>query len=270
MKLSIGGIAAIVAVCLGLGLGPAAFGGTAEGRAALQAGDFATALRELGAAARGGDPGAQNLYATMLKDGRGLGAPDGAAAVAWYRRAAEAGNVDAELNLGYMLFHGEGAPRDRETGLRWYEKAADAGLPAAQYNVAKVYWDADGVPRDPDRARKLFQAAAEQGLPEAQFGLGVALLNAPEPDAAAAFNWFSRAARQGEGPASAKLAGMYLLGKGIDKDPVAAQTWALIGEAAGDPLAAQLRMKLETDLTPEQNAQARAQAAAFRPRPEHP
>jgi hypothetical protein len=63
---------------------------------------------------------------------------------------------------------------------------------------------------------------------------------------------------------------MYLLGKGVAKDPVAAQTWALIGEAAGDPLAAQLRMKLENDLTPEQNARARTQAAAYRPRPERP
>ncbi len=270
MKRRIGGFSAIAAVCLGLGLGPAAFGGTAEGRAALQAGDFATALSELGAAARNGDPAAQNLYATMLKDGRGVGAPDAAAAVAWYRRAAEAGNADAQLNLGFMLFHGEGVPRDRDSGLRWYEKAADAGLPAAQYNVAKVYWDGDGVARDPDKAKRLFKAAAEQGLAPAQFGLGVALLSPPKADAAAAFNWFSRAARQGEAPAYAKLAGMYLLGSGVAKDPVAAQTWALVGEAAGDPLAAQLRMKLENDLTPEQNAAARSQAAAFVPRPERP
>ena len=129
-----------------------------------------------------------------------------------------------------MMFHGEGMARDRRGGLGWYEMAAAAGHPAGQYNAGKVYWDGDGVPRDPAKAMKLFAAAAEAGLPAAQFSLGVALLAQPKPDAAAAFNWFSRAARQGEAPAYAKLAGLYLLGKGVDKDPVAAQTWALLGE----------------------------------------
>lgn len=262
MMFKTGGAAAFAVAWLGLAT--AAFAGTAEGRAALQAGDFATALRELGAAARAGDPQAQNLYGTMLKDGAG-GAPDKTAAAAWYRRAAEAGDAEAQVNLGYMLFHGDGVPRDRQAGLGWYERAAEQGHAAAQFNAARVYWDGDGVPRDPQKAMKLFAAAAAAGLPEAQFSYGVALLAQPRPDAPQAFNWFSRAARQGEAPAYAKLAAMYLLGQGVGKDPVAAQTWALLGEAAGDPLAKQLREKLETDLTPQQSAAARQQAAAFVP-----
>lgn len=265
-----GVLAVIAAVCLGFGPGPAAFAGVVEGRAALQAGDFGRALAELGAAARDGDPAAQALYATMLKDGLGVGGRDPAAAVAWYRRAAEAGNADGQLNLGYMLFHGEGAPRDREAGLDWYRRAADAGLAAAQYNLGKALWDGEGVKRDVPEARKLFAAAAAQGLPEAQFALGQALLSPPKPDPEAAFGWFDRAARQGEAPAYAKLAGMHLLGHGTRKDPVAAQAWAMVGAAAGDPLAAQLRLKLENDLTPEQNLRARALADAFAPRRERP
>lgn len=262
MSLASGGVAAFAVAWLGLAT--AAFAGTAEGRAALQAGDFDTALRELGTAARAGDPQAQNLYATMLKDGAGT-APDKAAAVAWFRRAAEAGDAEAQVNLGYMMFHGDGTPRDRQGGLGWYERAAAQGNPAAQFNAARVYWDGDGVPRDAAKALPLFRAAAQAGLAEAQFSLGVALLSPPKPDAAQAFNWFSRAARQGEAPAYAKLAALYLLGQGVAKDPVAAQTWALLGEAAGDPLAKQLREKLETDLTPEQSNAARQQAAAFMP-----
>lgn len=267
MKAPIGGAAAFAVAWLGLAT--ASFAGVAEGRAALQAGDFPTALRELGAAARVGDPQAQNLYATLLKDGAG-GAPDATAAVAWYRRAAEAGDAEAQVNLGYMLFHGQGVPRDRQGGLGWYERAAAQGNPAAQFNAARVYWDGDGVPRDPAKALKLFQAAAEAGVAEAQFSYGVALLAPPKPDAARAFNWFSRAARQGEAPAYAKLAAIYLLGQGVPKDPVTAQTWALLGEAAGDPLAAQLRTKLDSDLTPEQSTAARQQAAAFVPVRERP
>lgn len=262
MRIPTGGMTAFAVAWLGLAT--AAFAGTAEGRAALQAGDFETALRELGTAARAGDPQAQNLYATLLKDGAG-GAPDKTSAVAWYRRAAEAGDAEAQVNLGYMLFHGEGTPRDRLAGLGWYERAAEQGNPAAQFNAARVYWDGDGVPRDPAKALPLFRAAAGAGLAEAQFSLGVALLSPPKPDAAQAFNWFTRAARQGEAPAYAKLAAMYLLGQGIAKDPIAAQTWALLGEAAGDPLAKQLREKLESDLPPEQSAAARQQAAAFVP-----
>ncbi|MBN2753036.1 MAG: sel1 repeat family protein, partial [Rhodospirillaceae bacterium] len=241
----------------------------AKGRAALRSGDVETAFRELGDAARSGEPEAQYLFATMMKDGVGLGSPDLPAAVAWYDRAAKAGHAEAQVNLGYMLFHGEGITPDREAGLYWYEQAAKTGLATAQYNAAKVYWDGDGVKRDPARARALFAAAAKQGLSEAQFALGIALLTPPVDDKAA-FSWFSRAAAQGAAEAYGKLAGLYVLGRGSEKDPVAAAMWAVLAEGAGDPMARQLRLKLENDLTPEQKAEAMARARAFVPRSEMP
>jgi len=256
----------IAAAGLALLLVAPAWAGVEEGRAALRAGDAAAALREFGEAARGGDAEAQYLFATMLKDGVGLGTPDLPAARAWYERAAAAGHAAAQLDLGYMLFHGEGAAADREAGMLWYEKAAAQGLAAAQYNMAKVYWDGDGAKRDPAKAVDLFRKAAEQGLAEAQFALGVALLAQQKPDAAGAFTWFSRAANQGMAAAYGKLAGLYTLGRGTEKDPVAAAMWAVLAEGAGDPVAKQLRLKLENDLTPEQKAAAMAKARAFAPR----
>lgn len=257
----------IAAAGLAFLLAAPAWAGVEEGRAALRAGDAAAALREFGDAARGGDAEAQYLFATMLKSGVGLGgSPDLSAARAWYERAAEAGHAAAQMDLGYMLFHGEGAATDREAGMFWYEKAAAQGLAAAQYNAAKVLWDGDGAKRDPARAVELFRKAAEQGLAEAQFALGVALLALPKPDEAGAFAWFSRAANQGMAAAYGKLAGLYTLGRGTAKDPVTAAMWSVLAEGAGDPVAKQLRLKLENDLTPEQKAAAMAKARAFAPR----
>jgi TPR repeat protein len=261
---------AIGLAVLGLALSSPAWAGIEEGRAALRAGDAPTAFAEFGAAARGGDAEAQYLFATMLKDGVGADAPDLPAALAWYERAAKAGYAPAQLNYGYMLFHGEGVAADRPGGLSWYERAAQAGLAAAQYDAGKVYWDGEGVPRDPALARSLFKSAADQGLPEAQFALGVALSAPPDADAQAAFSWFSRAAKQGEPQAYAKLAALYLLGRGVEKDVVAAAAWAVLAEGAGDPMGAQLRLKLENDLTPEQKTQAMAKARAFVPERESP
>jgi len=244
------------------------YAGTEEGVVALNAGDYQTALRELSYAARQGDAKAEYLYATMLKDGLGLDAPDVNASVVWYERAAEHGYPDAQLNLGFMLFHGMGKPKDKEAGVYWYEKAAKAGLAAAQYNLGKVLWDGEIGTKKPDEAQLWFYKSAKQGMAEAQFALGVSLLDGDEDNVPQAVSWFKRAAFQGEPRAYTKLAGLYTLGKGVSKDIVQAAKWAVLAEGAGDPMGKRLREKLNNEMTAQQISQAMAEAKAFRPRPE--
>jgi TPR repeat protein len=60
---------------------------------------------------------------TLIWRERGV-ARDLEAAVAWYRRAAEAGHVEAQFNLAFMLAEGEGCARDlrqREGRCRDYD-----------------------------------------------------------------------------------------------------------------------------------------------------
>jgi TPR repeat protein len=49
------------------------------------------------------------------------------AAVAWYRRAAEAGHADAQYNLASMLAEGEGCDRDLPEARQWLRRAVAGG-----------------------------------------------------------------------------------------------------------------------------------------------
>jgi TPR repeat protein len=44
----------------------------------------------------------------------------------WYQRAADAGNIDAMINLGRLYLDGKGVPKDYGKAREWYQKAADA------------------------------------------------------------------------------------------------------------------------------------------------
>ncbi|KAH8043410.1 hypothetical protein JL721_13146 [Aureococcus anophagefferens] len=58
-----------------------------------------------------GDPVAMNLLAGMIEEGHCVVDEQEATAADWYRKAAEAGVVQAQSNFGLMLMKGKGAPR---------------------------------------------------------------------------------------------------------------------------------------------------------------
>ena len=66
--------------------------------------------------------------------GRGVPKND-AEAVRWYRMAAEQGDADAQLNLGYMYGTGEGIPKDYVQAYAWYNIAAAQGNKKAKENL---------------------------------------------------------------------------------------------------------------------------------------
>lgn len=61
-----------------------------------------------------------------------------AAACRWYRKAAEAGQVDSMVNFGYALEHGDGVRKDIRAAMAWYARAAAAGHPLAKENLRKL------------------------------------------------------------------------------------------------------------------------------------
>jgi len=98
----------------------------AEGLAALDAGDFETALQAWRPLAEAGDAEAQVALAGLYRDGLGLPA-DLVQAVRWYRRAAEQGDAVAQLNLGDLYARGAGLPRDLVQAHLWLSLAAAQG-----------------------------------------------------------------------------------------------------------------------------------------------
>jgi hypothetical protein len=88
--------------------------------------DYKSALRVWMAAAEAGDPDAQNNVGEIYE--RGLGSqPNYEAAVIWYQKAADQGYSRALFNLGTLYEQGLGVEQDRLKALNLYRKAW--GLP---------------------------------------------------------------------------------------------------------------------------------------------
>ena len=79
------------------------------------------------------------------------------------RKAAEQGNADAQFNLGWMYYEGEGVPKDDAEAARWFLKSAEQGIATAQFNLGEMYKEGIGVPQDDAEAAKWYRKAAEQG-----------------------------------------------------------------------------------------------------------
>jgi len=60
-------------------------------------------------------------------------------AVSLLRRAANAGNLSAQLNLGVHLSSGRGVRRSVGEAMYWFKRAASRGYAAAASNVAALY-----------------------------------------------------------------------------------------------------------------------------------
>lgn len=84
--------------------------------------DYKTALNVWMPAAEAGDAEAQTNVGEIFE--RGLGAsPNYKAAVIWYQKAAAQGNSRAQFNLGTLYEQGLGVQQDKLLALNWYRKA---------------------------------------------------------------------------------------------------------------------------------------------------
>ena len=89
------------------------------------------------------------------------------------RRAADAGHVEAQLLLGFILDWSE----ENEEAVRYYRMAADSGEPRGQMELARMYLSGEGVERDEATALSWIEQARDQGHAPALTQLGYAHLN---------------------------------------------------------------------------------------------
>jgi hypothetical protein len=68
--------------------------------------------------------------------------------------AAEAGDADAQFNLGVCYEMGSGVSVDKAEAFKWYKRAAEAGDEGAQFNLGHCYADGSGVAVDKAEAVK--------------------------------------------------------------------------------------------------------------------
>lgn len=130
-----------------------------DGVDAWQAGNYQAAVAEWRPLAIGGDADAQFNLGQAYKLGRGV-PTDLTQAEAWYRRAAKQGHLQAEDNLGLVLF----TANRREEAMAFITRSAARGEPRAQYVLGTAHFNGDLAARDWPRAYALTKRASDAGL----------------------------------------------------------------------------------------------------------
>lgn len=133
---------------------------------AWQQGDYARAVGEWRPLAEAGDADAQFNMGQAAKLGRGVPA-DMNAAIDWYRKAAVQGHMRAEDNLGLLMFQ----QGDRAGAMPYLQRAAARGEPRAQYVVGTALFNGDLLSKDWVRAYAFMTRAATSGLAQASTSL---------------------------------------------------------------------------------------------------
>ncbi|QIG80999.1 SPOR domain-containing protein [Stakelama tenebrarum] len=137
-----------------------------EGVEAWSRGDYLTAIDKWRGPAEAGNADAQFNLGQAYKLGRGVDS-DLAQAQEWYRRAAIQGHAQAEDNYGLALFQNG----HRDEAVQWLEQSALRGEPRAQYVLGTMYFNGDAVERDWVRAYALMIRSSQTGLPQANQAL---------------------------------------------------------------------------------------------------
>jgi TPR repeat protein len=120
--------------------------------------------------------------------------------LAWYRRAAEQGNVEAMTALAWELyFYGDDEPDTHAEAENWWRTAAEAGDPIAMANLGTALHD--------DREReRWYRRAAAQGDTSAMYNLASLLASQHDPASVAeAQGWWRQAAAAGNPDAMRRL-----------------------------------------------------------------
>jgi len=141
----------------------------------------------------------------------------------WYRRAAEAGHVPAQVEFGRALLHGNGMPADPSQAVFWLQRADAAGHPVAAYLLAFLSIGNVVVPRD-DRINEGVRKAVNAGYPPALRAVAVHFGRKPAPeDQQRCLQLLQHGTERGDWVSALLLAERLQRGEGCQPNPRAAQ-----------------------------------------------
>jgi len=129
--------------------------------------DYKKAVELLKMAAAKKHPAAEYDLAVSYELGKGGLPKDPAAALIWYRRAANDGDLDATTEVARCYYYGIGTRQNRPKAVEWYRKAAERGNMEAQYALGRAYELGEGVEPNVEEAVRWYKKAAAQGGIEA-------------------------------------------------------------------------------------------------------
>lgn len=178
--------------------------------------------------AHAGDPVAQYELAKMLDDQyEDKMITDKDAALGWYKKSAEQGNLDAQYSMGAKLLRS-----NPSLAAHYFRMAADHGCSKSKYKLALMFIKGKGVEKDLNQAIQLFVESSEV---EAKVALGKIYYSGygVEENKRTALKMWTIAAESGDVAAQCTIGEMYLKGDGIQKDIVLAKKYLGMAKKGG-------------------------------------
>jgi len=124
--------------------------------------ELASAVPSFRRSAEQGYAPAEYMYGGIFRVGRWK---DPKQLVYWWTKAAEQGDVHAQLWLGAFYEQGRyGIERDYFKAFRWLSMASKQGQPDAQVTLGQMYENGEGVPQDYGMAAYWYRKAADHTL----------------------------------------------------------------------------------------------------------
>ncbi|KAG8922592.1 hypothetical protein FRC00_007258 [Tulasnella sp. 408] len=150
-------------------------------------------------------------------DNEGMVVHDVPYAIELYTRAGQLGHVPSQLKLGTSYEQGlMGCPVDPRKSIAWYSKAAEKGDPEAELSLSGWYLTgAEGILKQSDSEAYLWaRKAANKAWPRAEYAVGYYAETGigVQQDMELAKRWYMRAAAQGNKRAMARLTELKRLG----------------------------------------------------------
>jgi hypothetical protein len=133
--------------------------------AAFSAGDYIweEKFKKLMPAAEAGDLDAQYDVGEMYQRGRGV-VKNMSEAFNWYLKSAKQGNTKGSYRVGVAYLKGKGVQKDPQKAFEWLSKSADAGYERAFFYLGEMYEKGTGVTQDYDKALSWYQKSQHGGF----------------------------------------------------------------------------------------------------------
>ncbi|WP_087022096.1 tetratricopeptide repeat protein [Thaumasiovibrio subtropicus] len=141
-------------------------------------------------------------------------------AIAWYRQAAESGDLESQINLGELYATPEFNVQNEALAIYWTQKAADRNAAAAINNLGYMHEVGIGVSADQAQALAFYQQADNLGNKSAAYNLGRAYEagHGVNQDFSKAASYYQKAVNLGHIQAMHSLAILYIDGRGVSRD----------------------------------------------------
>ena len=140
---------------------------------------------------------------------------------------AEDGDLRAQLTVAEACFHGKGTPTNRVAAVAWYRRAADAGDASAQASLGICLLYGWGCEKDVDEAADWYAKGAEQDDLNALNGLAFCYLHGlgVEKDEKKGFDLAMKAAVRGHAPSQTLVGECFHAGLGVEQDKERGDAW---------------------------------------------